>query len=72
MDCDCCREMTLEEELNSLPIDADLKKKLISKLKQLEEDKNELKDYLTKCHMEMDNMRATIVRLAMMLPNYKE
>ena len=72
MDCGCCREMTLEEEFNSLPIDGDIKKKLINKLKQLEEDKNQLKDYLSRCQMEMDNMRATIVKLAMMLPNYKE
>ena len=30
-DCKCCREMTIEEELNSMPIDADLKKELIEK-----------------------------------------
>ena len=54
MNCGCCREMTLEEELNSLPIDADLKKKLISKLKQLEEDKNKLKDYLSKKGIDLE------------------
>lgn len=67
MDCKCCREMTFEEELNSIPIDADLKKSLINRLKQLEEYNIELKDDLIKCHMEIDRMRATIVKLAMML-----
>lgn len=67
MDCKCCREMTIEEELNSLPIDADLKKDLINRLKKLEEDKEELKDDLIRCHIQMDRMRATILRLAMMI-----
>ena len=66
-DCKCCREMTIEEELNSLPIDADLKKELIEKIGLLRNRNTELTERLTEYIIEKDRMRATIVRLAMML-----
>lgn len=67
MDCKCRREMTIEEELNSLPIDADLKKALIEKVGLLRNRNTELTERLTEYIIEKDRMRATIVRLAMML-----
>lgn len=66
-DCKCCRETPLEEELNSLPIDADLKKELIEKIRLLRDRNTELTEMLTEFTIKMDRMRATIVRLAMML-----
>lgn len=65
--CKDCREMTIEEELNSLPIDADLKKELIEKVGLLRDRNTELTERLTEYIIEKDRMRATIVRLAMML-----
>ena len=67
MDCKCCREMTIEEELNSLPIDSDLKKELIEKIRLLRDRNTELTERLTEYIIEKDRMRATIVRLAMMI-----
>ena len=66
-DCKSCREMTIEEELNSLPIDAGLKEELIKRVRYLEDDKVRLITHLEECSIQLDRMRAAIVKLAMML-----
>lgn len=58
-----------EDMLESLPLDADLKKEIIERFKQLKDDGNHLSYELSKCRMEMDRMRSTIIRLAMMIPD---
>lgn len=63
------REASLYEELEALPIEDVLKARLLSKLEILLSDKSELQTYLTRCYMEIDRMKATIVKLAMILPN---
>ena len=67
MDCKCCREMTLEEELKSMPIDAGLKKDLIEKVRLLRDRNTELSDRLAEFMIERDRMRAAIINLAMMI-----
>lgn len=60
-------EERLEEALKSVSIDADLKKELFDRLKQLENDNDELLSNLNRCRMEIDRMKQVIVKLAMML-----
>lgn len=67
--CSCIKYWvtSFEDLLESLPLDTDLKKEIIERFKQLKEDGNHLSYELSKSRMEIDRMKSTIVRLAMML-----
>lgn len=65
-------ENRYEQILNSASIDPDLKEELLEIIKQIETDNNNLLSRLNKGRMEIDRMKETIVRLAMMLGNNQE
>ena len=61
---------SFEDMLESLPLDADLKKEIIEQFKQLDEDRAHLSSELSRCRMKIDRLKSTIVTLAIMIPEY--
>lgn len=71
MDKNCCcvnhGVKGFEEAIESLPIDDDIKKKIIDRVKQARDYSSALSRELSRRQMEIDELKSTIVRLAMMI-----
>lgn len=57
------REMTLVEEIMHLPIDANIKDRIIHKIKMHDEREAEMNRFLENCHKKIDRLETTIKEL---------
>ena len=61
---ECCREMYLNEYIESLEIDKDVKKRMLD-LCEIESKKlSEAEKHLNNCHMRMRELEQTIIELS--------
>lgn len=64
IDCKCCREKNLYEEIDALSIDKEIKERIISKVKKERELIDELGDKLCKCHDEIEILENAVIYLS--------
>ena len=68
----CCREMHLDEYIQSLEIDQDLKKRMLELYRQKEKEKEELTGFLGNCHYRIADLENTVVELSVELVKSKK
>lgn len=68
----CVREMTLIEEIETLAIDQDTKKRIIEKAERLIDENHQQGEFLYNCHNEIDRLKNAIVSQAKMIGSLEE
>lgn len=69
---ECCREMYLNEYIESLEIDENVKKRMLDLYNQEKEWGEKASKYLHNCHKRIDELEQTIVELGTELGRAKK
>ena len=74
MNCNkCCdREMTIIEEIDALPIEERIKKRIIRKLSEHNLDYTNMKNELYECHYEIERLQKAVLYLSKEIGKCKE
>lgn len=58
------RELTIAEEIKSLEIEENTRRRILEKVNRLEREYGKQSDYLLNCHCEIDRLKGAIVEQA--------
>ena len=73
MDCKCCaREATVIEEIERLPIEENIKERIIDKLWKQKSDYDNIKEELYGCHYEIERLQKAVLYLSKEVAKCKE
>lgn len=66
------RELTIEEEIKSLEIEENTRRRILEKVNRFEREYEKQSDYLFNCHCEIDRLKGAIVEQAKMINRQAE
>lgn len=69
LDCGCCRETTLEEDINALLLDEETKRKLLRKNSEREELLRDRRRVCDKLETEISELRNAVIYLSKFISN---
>ena len=61
------RELTIAEEIKSLEIEENTRRRILEKVNRLEREYEKQSDYLLNCHCEIDRLKGAIVEQAKLI-----
>lgn len=66
-ECENVRELTISEEIKSLDIEENTRRRILDKVNRFERECGKQNDYLMNCHIEIERLKGAIVEQAKMI-----